>query len=160
MNTAIHCGELRLINRKHGSTRTPCGDVHILYIGRPSVLGNPIVLKREAERGSTLERYEAYLRAQCRRDTPVRRELIRIARLLLSGVTVWLECFCTPLLMLILLLNSPFSTLFLLIVHVSHDETHLNSTRILAKVLIGSPFVLVQYHSSPNPYLAILMTTS
>lgn len=39
-------------------------DRYDVYIGRPSKWGNPFKLTSESARGSTLERYEAWLREQ------------------------------------------------------------------------------------------------
>ena len=59
---------------------------HDVYIGRPSVWGNPFVLKPGEPRGSTLARYEAWLLSKP--------ELIAKAKRELKGKV--LACYCAP----------------------------------------------------------------
>ena len=69
-----------------------------IYIGRPSVLGNPFRLVKSEPRGSTLKKHMQYLR-DCWAEgpnNPVRAELVRLARLVKNGQDVILGCYCKP----------------------------------------------------------------
>lgn len=66
--------------------RAPEGSV---YIGRPSRWGNPFPVGDEAERGSTLERYRAYLWDEIRSGRLPLRDLAA-----LDGAH--LACYCKP----------------------------------------------------------------
>ena len=79
----------------------------MVYIGRTcsgltgSILGNPHkvgwcpVCKTRHERGSTIELYREWLRAEYRKNGEVRRELERLADLAEQGSLV-LGCWCKP----------------------------------------------------------------
>lgn len=62
------------------------GERYDVYIGRPSVFGNPFVIGRDGDRKEVLEKYRRYIAE--------RPELQRLARTL-SGKT--LGCYCSPL---------------------------------------------------------------
>jgi hypothetical protein len=64
-----------------------------VFVGRPSILGNPYRLGVGESRGATIDRYRRYLWTQLQRDTPQRREIARLAEME-DGVLV---CFCAPL---------------------------------------------------------------
>lgn len=71
-----------------------------IYIGRPSPLGNPFKINREASRETVITFYEAWLREKAyrpgHRDPKVRKALARIfwkAR----HERVVLRCWCAPL---------------------------------------------------------------
>lgn len=57
-----------------------------VYVGRPSIWGNPIMLKRESDRASVLEEYRQYL--------ATRPDLVQKAFKELRGKT--LGCWCAP----------------------------------------------------------------
>jgi len=59
---------------------------HDVYIGRPSVWGNPFVLQPDEPRGATIARYEAWLLSQPK--------LIERAKRELKGKV--LACYCAP----------------------------------------------------------------
>ena len=48
---------------------------HDVYIGRPSVWGNPFVLQPDEPRGATIARYEAWLLSQPKLIERAKREL-------------------------------------------------------------------------------------
>ncbi len=57
-----------------------------VYVGRPSLFGNPFPLKHEQERVSVLMQYEAWLLGQP--------DLVKAVKRQLKGKT--LGCFCAP----------------------------------------------------------------
>lgn len=57
-----------------------------VYVGRPSVWGNPFVIGRDGDRAQVIEQYRAWLRA--------RPELVDRARRELQGKR--LGCWCAP----------------------------------------------------------------
>lgn len=67
-----------------------------VYIGRPSPLGNPFVMKNEAERDRVCDAYEAWFEAQVKLKTPeVMQELRKLYKLSKQGHVV-LGCYCAP----------------------------------------------------------------
>lgn len=67
-----------------------------VYIGRPSVLGNPYPLKKGEPRGSTLDRYRKYLQKKIAQNDPdIVGELNRLADIAENG-DLYLGCWCTP----------------------------------------------------------------
>lgn len=68
-----------------------------VYIGRPSVLGNPYKLCPSESRGATLERYETYLRAECIRGGAVKTAILQLACRVAQGENLMLLCHCVPL---------------------------------------------------------------
>ena len=67
-----------------------------VYIGRPSVLGNPYPLKKGEPRGSTLDRYRKYLQKKIADNDPdIVGELNRLADIAEDG-DLYLGCWCTP----------------------------------------------------------------
>jgi hypothetical protein len=70
-----------------------------VYIGRPSVLGNPYAMQGEHTRDKVVREYESWLEAKIANEDPcVIAELTRIAKLALDGTgePVGLVCFCAP----------------------------------------------------------------
>lgn len=57
-----------------------------VYIGRPSIWGNPFVLKSEADRAQVLEQYRTFIMSHP--------ELIKRAKVELKGKV--LGCWCAP----------------------------------------------------------------
>ena len=56
----------------------PLPGVHREYVGRPSKLGNPFPMRKEADRAKVVEQYTAWLRSQYAAKGPVRKELERL----------------------------------------------------------------------------------
>jgi hypothetical protein len=81
--------EIEVLNKRQGAKG--------LYIGRPSVLGNPFSIGIDGSRQEVIEKYEAWLREQWLKKTPVRAELIRLAQLHKAGQKLSLVCWCAPL---------------------------------------------------------------
>jgi hypothetical protein len=57
-----------------------------VYIGRPSLWGNPFVIGRDGDRKEVIQRYRAYILSKP--------ELLSLAKELLRGKD--LVCFCSP----------------------------------------------------------------
>jgi hypothetical protein len=67
------------------------------YVGRPTPLGNPYVLKREEDRDAVCDAYERWFSAKIEQKDPAIVEALRAlyARALASG-HLRLACFCAP----------------------------------------------------------------
>ena len=97
----VQVGNIKVVNKK---TLTPEIGYTDIYIGRPSVLGNPYPMTGEHTRKVVCELYHKYLWKQMQiawrepdGQNSVWNELKRIALLVKSGVNVRLICFCEPL---------------------------------------------------------------
>jgi hypothetical protein len=67
-----------------------------IYVGRPSPLGNPFPLHREAERASAIRDYEDWLAEQLLNPkSPASIEMRRLAALARKQ-DLCLVCFCAP----------------------------------------------------------------
>lgn len=67
------------------------------YVGRPSPLGNPFVLKDENERERVIAQYAAWLEERLEAgDDRVRSELNRLYRKLVQTERLELTCWCSP----------------------------------------------------------------
>ena len=66
------------------------------YIGRGSPLGNPFVMRGEADRNKVCEQYDAWFNERVKADDQiVMNELRRLYRIAKRGDLV-LGCFCSP----------------------------------------------------------------
>lgn len=84
-----------VINKRKGAKAPPAG-AHIIYIGRPSVLGNPFPMQNESERPGVISRYEIWLRDEWKKGGAVRRELEALAKRVRDGEVLALQCWCAP----------------------------------------------------------------
>jgi len=66
-----------------------------IYVGRPSVLGNPFPMKGEADRDRVIVKYRVWLWQKVRERGQVFAELMRIRKLAEQG-EVRLICWCSP----------------------------------------------------------------
>jgi hypothetical protein len=66
-----------------------------IYIGRPSLLGNPFKMKSEADRERVIREYRTWLWERVKERGKVFGELVRI-RKLAEREDVYLVCFCRP----------------------------------------------------------------
>ncbi len=66
-----------------------------VYIGRPSVLGNPFVIGKDGERAEVIEKYLGWLRAEWKKNGAVKAELVRLAAVAKQG-NLELTCWCAP----------------------------------------------------------------
>jgi hypothetical protein len=68
-----------------------------IYIGRPSILGNPFRTGDGLSRIYVIESYRRYLREQFeKRNQEIIQALKVIRKLHEIGYNVYLECFCSP----------------------------------------------------------------
>lgn len=70
-----------------------------IRVDRQSPLGNPFILrnaKDSKQRDVVCDQYETYLWKACKDEPEVRKELIRIYRLVRDGNDVELCCWCAP----------------------------------------------------------------
>lgn len=69
-----------------------------VYIGRPSVLGNPFQIGPDGTRAEVIEKYRSWIESEVRTqpDGPVARELDRLRARHERGETVTLVCWCAP----------------------------------------------------------------
>ena len=82
--------EIRILNKKLVGDR---GE----YVGRPTPLGNPFKLEREADRERVIEQYELWLREQIEVWNPdVCHELNRLYRIARASGELELTCWCAP----------------------------------------------------------------
>ena len=79
---------ITVVNKHHDSSG--------VYVGRPTVLGNPYTLK-EYHRTDAIARYRLWLRQQWRRGGAVRQELERLAAKYRRDGQLTLLCWCAPL---------------------------------------------------------------
>lgn len=88
-----------MVTNKHWSGEKQ-GDI---YIGRPSVLGNPyshlektIAKFRVHTRDESIEKYEEYLRKEYRKKRDIYWEILRLAVNYRKYKTMTLVCWCKP----------------------------------------------------------------
>ncbi len=67
-----------------------------VYVGRPSPLGNPYIMRDENQRGLVIAMYETWLRKQLLQDTPQKKEMQRLVDLYVKWHTLTLVCWCAP----------------------------------------------------------------
>jgi len=80
---------ITIVNRRNGR-------VAGVYVGRPSVLGNPYVIGHDGSRHDVVDQYRAWLREQYRHDGAVRRALRQLAMRYLTDGALTLICWCAP----------------------------------------------------------------
>lgn len=89
--------DIRVINKHRETARIP---ELLIQVMRPSVLGNPFkVFKGPSSRSSrddAVARFEKHLRWKMQYENEVRREIMRLAALVLNGERLALECCCAP----------------------------------------------------------------
>ena len=96
---------ISVINRRQQHQPGPRHDpgVRVVYIGRPSIFGNPVKIGQRcpecgrvhADRGSTLPCYKKYLWRRMQTDPGFRRALDKLVNLHHGGHLL-LECWCHP----------------------------------------------------------------
>lgn len=74
----------------------------LVYIGRGKAgqtnpLGNPFSMKGEAQRDSVCEQHITHTKAQWKiKNSPLRNEIIKLAKRYAQGENLALQCFCSP----------------------------------------------------------------
>ena len=67
------------------------------YVGRPSVLGNPFVMRSETQRDEVCDRYQQWFDEKVKANDPlVMGELRRLFRIGKAQGVLRLVCFCAP----------------------------------------------------------------
>ena len=66
-----------------------------IYIGRPSVLGNPFIIGRDGDREEVIRKYREYLERAIESDYRVKAAFEMIRELNKKGAVV-LICWCAP----------------------------------------------------------------
>lgn len=69
---------------------------YVVYIGRPSLLGNPFHVGKDGTRNEVIEKYRVWLRGEYKKRGEVYWELVRLAKLSLTS-DIALACWCAPL---------------------------------------------------------------
>jgi hypothetical protein len=73
------------------------GQAQGVYVGRPTLLGNPFRLENEVQRDQVVNQYATWLQHQIRRGNPeVIRALEELYRTLKLRGNITLLCFCAP----------------------------------------------------------------
>lgn len=87
---------IRVVSKRAGGVKAKANET-IVYIGRPSVLGNPYPMNSENERNTVIEKYRKWLGGQYNSGTgAVRKELEALAKRVRNGENIALECWCAP----------------------------------------------------------------
>ena len=85
---------IRVVNKRY---KYVAADNEILiYVGRPSVLGNPFPMRGEEDRDHVVAQYRQWLDAQRRANSAAWREVKRLAALSAEGKALALQCYCAP----------------------------------------------------------------
>ena len=66
-----------------------------VYVGRPSVLGNPFVIGKDGDRDEVIRKYRLWLWEKVKARGKVFAELVRIKKLAQEG-DLRLSCWCYP----------------------------------------------------------------
>ena len=82
-------------SRRVHSDAAPQGAV-VVYIGRPSPLGNPYKIGADGDRDEVIRRYRQWLEHALRFKPEVKKEFWRIKRLSMNN-DIALQCWCSPL---------------------------------------------------------------
>ena len=72
------------------------GNVEGVYVGRPSVLGNPYTVGKDGTRKEVVDKYRHWLRQQYKKDGEVKNLLRKLARQVIERRTLNLVCWCAP----------------------------------------------------------------
>lgn len=89
---------IEIVNKKDDSyVENPETD---LYVGRPSVFGNPFIIGRDGTRDNVVNLYRVYLAQHLSRSSGsedyIFAQLMKLAREHKAGKTVRLVCYCAP----------------------------------------------------------------
>ena len=67
-----------------------------VYVGRPSVLGNPYVMQTEADRAEVIARFTTYLSEAMQEHTEQASAVWALAERVRAGERLALQCWCAP----------------------------------------------------------------
>jgi hypothetical protein len=85
--------QITVLNKR--SLSQPLPGIYREYVGRPSPLGNPFVLKGESARQEVVDRYDSWLRGKWAKDPVITRELCRLLKIA-KRQPLELVCWCAP----------------------------------------------------------------
>lgn len=68
----------------------------VVYIGRPSILGNPFTMRDEAMRDEVCDKHRVWLNQQRLAESPHWAAVAKLARRVKAGEKLALECYCAP----------------------------------------------------------------
>jgi hypothetical protein len=89
---------MRVVNIKAGFRRADHPDhmFELVVIMRPRILGNPFVMRSEADRELVIEQFRQHLWKDIQRNGPMKKELDRLRGCEKQGREVILMCCCKP----------------------------------------------------------------
>ena len=82
---------IHVLNKRHENAYA----CEIVYVGRPSVLGNPFTVKEHGH-GNAIKLYRKWLWGQMQFVNPQYREIMRLAKLYEKEQELALVCWCAP----------------------------------------------------------------
>ena len=85
--------DVQVLNKRNLSDPLP--GVNRVYVGRPSILGNPFEIGKDGSRADVIAKYRTHLWNQIKNSEPVRNELSKLLNMAKSG-GVQLVCWCSP----------------------------------------------------------------
>lgn len=71
-----------------------CTDIGV-YIGRPSIFGNPFEIGKDGTRSEVIEKYEVYFCEKLENDLLFKKEFDKLVEMSKNG-TLCLSCWCVP----------------------------------------------------------------
>lgn len=86
---------IRVVSKRAGGVKPVEGET-VVYIGRPSVLGNPFPMQLESQRAYVVACYRRWLMARYQNDAAVFAELHQLADRVKQGENLALQCWCAP----------------------------------------------------------------
>ena len=85
---------IRVVNKR--CKYVPMANEVLVYVGRPSILGNPFPMRGEEDRDYVVAQYRQWLDAQRRTNSAAWQEVERLAALSAEGKSLALQCYCAP----------------------------------------------------------------
>ena len=86
---------IRVVSKRSGGTKPVSGET-VVYIGRPSILGNPFPMHNESQRAGVVTLYREWLQKRYNDDASVFTELHQLADRVKDGESIALQCWCAP----------------------------------------------------------------
>lgn len=86
---------VRVVSKRAGGTKPIAGEV-VYNIARPSVLGNPFIMKDESQRAAVVAQYREWLIDKVNKGGEVQYTMYALARRVRNGENLALECWCAP----------------------------------------------------------------
>lgn len=75
--------------------KTPSGYTSV-YIGRPSMFGNPYAMRSESERDEVIAKHRVWLNEMRKAENPHWTAVVKLAARVKAGEKLALECYCAP----------------------------------------------------------------